>query len=41
MYQCKAGHLAISKHYQDRTTEKKNPRITYDFDIRKCKICPC
>jgi transposase len=41
MYQCKAGHLAISKHYQDRTTEKKNPRITYDFDIKKCKICPC
>jgi len=40
MYQCKAGHLAISKHYQERTNEKKNPRVTYDFDVKKCRICP-
>ena len=26
MYQCKAGHLAIRKHYHERLKEKKNPR---------------
>lgn len=41
MYQCKSGHLAVSKYYQERKNEKKNPRATYDFDVKKCKICLC
>ena len=40
MYQCKAGHLAIHKYLDKRKTEGKNPRITYFFDIKKCKGCP-
>lgn len=40
MYQCKAGHLAIRKAKNNRKTEGKNPRITYYFDIEKCKRCP-
>lgn len=40
MYQCKAGHLAIHKYLDKRKTEGKNPRITYFFDIEKCKGCP-
>lgn len=40
MYQCKAGHLAIHKYLDKRKTEGKNPRMTYFFDIEKCKRCP-
>lgn len=40
MYQCKAGHLAIHKYFDKRKTEGKNPRMTYFFDIEKCKRCP-
>ena len=39
MYQCKAGHLAIHKYLDKRKTEGKNPRMTYFFDIEKCKRC--
>ena len=40
MYQCKAGHLAIRKYLDKRKTEGKNPRMTYFFDVEKCKRCP-
>lgn len=40
MYQCKAGHLAIRKAKNSRKSEGKNPRITYYFDVEKCKRCP-
>lgn len=40
MYQCKAGNLAIHKYLDKRKTEGKNPRMTYFFDIEKCKRCP-
>lgn len=40
MYQCKAGHLAIHKYMNKRKTEGKNPRMTYFFDVEKCKRCP-
>ena len=40
MYQCQAGHLAIHKYLDKRKTEGKNPRMTYFFDIEKCKRCP-
>ena len=42
MYQCKAGHLAVHKYLDRREKEKKNknPRMTYFFDVEKCKCCP-
>ena len=40
MYVCKAGHMAIRKEKKNRSKEKKNPRDTYYFDIKKCKVCP-
>lgn len=40
MYQCKAGHLAIHKYLDKRKNEGKNPRMTYFFDVEKCKRCP-
>lgn len=42
MYQCKAGHLAVHKYTEKRSTEKpnRNPRTIYSFDIKKCKTCP-
>lgn len=42
MYQCMAGHLAVRKYLDRREKEKKNknPRMTYYFDVEKCKRCP-
>ena len=42
MYQCKAGHLAVHKYLDRREKEKKNknPRMTYFFEVEKCKCCP-
>ena len=40
MYQCRAGHLAKSRRYQERKKEKGNPRVIYDFDVKKCRVCP-
>lgn len=40
MYQCKAGHLAVHKYLDKRKGEGKNPRMTYFFDVEKCKRCP-
>ena len=39
MYQCKAGHMAIHKYLNKRKAEGRNARITYFFDIKKCKNC--
>lgn len=40
MYQCKAGHLAVSRRKDNRGSSGKNPRVRYYFDIEKCKKCP-
>ena len=40
MYVCKAGHMAIKKSSQGRNSGKRNPAVTYYFDINKCKQCP-
>jgi predicted DNA-binding transcriptional regulator len=40
MYICKAGHMAYRKIVQNRDKEKKNPRVLYDFNVDKCKVCP-
>lgn len=40
MYQCKAGYLAVHKYLDKRKSEGKNPRMTYFYDIEKCKRCP-
>lgn len=38
MFVCPAGHLAIRKA---RTGDKnKNQKLTFYFDIEKCKVCP-
>ena len=39
MYVCKAGHMAYRKIVDNRD-EKRNRRITYDFNINKCRVCP-
>jgi len=39
MYICKAGHMAYRKIVDNRD-EKRNQRITYDFNINKCRVCP-
>jgi transposase len=39
MYVCKAGHMAYRK-IVDNIDEKRNRRITYDFNINKCRVCP-
>ena len=38
MYVCKAGHMAFRKIMENRD-ERRNPRITYDFNINKCRVC--
>lgn len=38
--QCPAGHLAVSKYVDKRNSSKKNTRIKYRFDIKKCSTCP-
>ena len=39
MYVCKAGHMAYRKIVDNRD-KKRNQRITYDFNIKKCRVCP-
>lgn len=39
MMVCPAGHMAIRKAKNSRMNEKKNPRIQYFFDVKKCKHC--
>jgi hypothetical protein len=40
MYVCKQGHMAVSKTKHWNKKENENPRIIYQFDVEKCKICP-
>ncbi|MFC0273721.1 IS1182 family transposase [Metabacillus herbersteinensis] len=40
MYVCKAGHMAISKARTGKKGKNNNQKLTYNFDIEKCKICP-
>lgn len=39
-YQCKAGHLAKYKYLCKKKSEKEPTRISYYFDVKKCKVCP-
>lgn len=39
MYVCPAGHMAIRKVRDSRNKEKLTPRISYYFDVEKCKVC--
>lgn len=39
MYVCPAGHMSIRKAASSRKSEQKSPRISYYFDIEKCKVC--
>ena len=39
MFVCPAGHLAIRKAKQGKKNIGKNQRITYYFDVEKCKQC--
>ncbi|MPM63812.1 IS1182 family transposase ISBcy1 [bioreactor metagenome] len=40
MYVCKQGHMAVSKTKHWNKKENENPRMIYQFDVEKCKICP-
>jgi transposase len=40
MFICPAGHMAIRKARQGKKNSGKNQRITYYFDVEKCKTCP-
>ena len=42
MYQCMAGHPAVRKYWTGVKKKRriKNPRMTYYFDVEKCKRCP-
>jgi hypothetical protein len=40
MYVCKAGHMAIRKAKIGKKVDTRNQRMTYYFDIDKCKVCP-
>ena len=40
MYVCPAGHMAIRKEVITPKRKGKNPRMTYHFDVEKCKHCP-
>lgn len=37
---CKQGHMAVSKTKHWNKKENENPRIIYQFDVEKCKMCP-
>jgi IS5 family transposase len=39
-FQCPAGHLAKSKRINGKKDVGTNRKLTYDFDISKCKNCP-
>ncbi|AWE07702.1 IS1182 family transposase [Lysinibacillus sp. 2017] len=40
MFVCPAGHLAIRKTLSTNKNKNKNPKMSYYFDIEKCKVCP-
>jgi len=39
MFVCPAGHMAIRKARQGKTTIGTNQTDTYYFDVKKCKLC--
>lgn len=39
MYVCPAGHMAISKRNIKYKPGKGNPRVVFNFDIKKCRVC--
>jgi len=39
-FQCPCGHLAIRKARDKCGKSNRNARITYHFDVEKCKLCP-
>lgn len=40
MYVCLAGHMSIRKAASSRRKDDMCPRVTYFFDVEKCRICP-
>lgn len=40
MFVCPAGHLALRKARTGEKNKNKNQKLTYYFDVEKCKICP-
>lgn len=40
MYVCPAGHMAIRKAKQGKKNQGTNQRMTYYFDVEKCRRCP-
>lgn len=39
MFVCPAGHMAIRKAKQGAKNIDENQRLTYYFDVEKCKVC--
>jgi hypothetical protein len=39
MYVCPAGHMSIRKAASSCRKAAKSPKVTYFFDIERCKIC--
>ena len=40
MFVCPAGHMAIRKARTGKKNENRNQKMTFYFDIEKCKVCP-
>ncbi|MEK4520678.1 IS1182 family transposase [Psychrobacillus sp. FSL W7-1457] len=40
MFVCPVGHMAIRKARTGKKNENQNQKITFYFDIEKCKVCP-
>ena len=40
MMQCKAGELAIRKAMTGKKNHTSNPKLTYYFNVEKCRNCP-
>ena len=39
MYVCPAGHMSTHKESR-RSPNGRSPKMTYLFDIEKCRVCP-
>lgn len=40
MFVCPAGHMAVSKREKPGSKKNNNRRMTYFFDVEKCRRCP-
>ena len=40
MFVCPAGHMASRKARNGKKNENRNQKMTFYFDIEKCKVCP-